>query len=490
MKKLVAVLMCLMIVLSLFSCNVKIDGNSSTDADNGAENDTNDTNNTNHDHDNDGNNTSDDEEFGRIVDSAEHYKIIRVGLGENEYHIYDRWGKEVLVEVTNRPLRISIIDKLMIEIRIGMGTGTSVSKYYDIQNDRFSEEYLNVVAVSGNLLACVGASQDDGATKGSLVVRDIFDKNGFFKAFSLDFSPHEVMPISHAEFTEREMALELIYLNQNSEVDESVTLPIRTSTFDNDAFTEADLAIMAYEQVLNGEKPVFDTRWASYFYLMDVITPYNMPHLQDEENLEYAYTDMDKDGVSELVIDFGDTLILRYYEGTVYLYSFVFRNLYYLQTDGSHSWNHNGSDFEYGENQLYFEGIDIKERSLWHIVNDGEPNAEYYIGDKQVTEEEIIKYFEDNPKTKIKFSPLEVSWVNKISQADAVLLAQAYWNPFGDEGEKGYIIVPGYNENAPLFVYVILKKHYVEDHWSVIDEIWIHKNTGEAIIPYTPDGKG
>ena len=237
-----------------------------------------------------------------------------------------------------------------------------------------------------------------------------------------------------------------------------------------------EIAMEMYAQTLNG--------LASY------TTPYSGIPLCECENLGYTYVDLDGDSINELIIDCGDTLILRYYEGTVYFYEFTFRSLYYLKTDGSYSWNHTGSDFEYGENQIYFEGAALKTREIWRIINDGEPDAEYYIGDKMVTQEEILKYFEDNPKTKIKFSPLEVSWVNKISQADAVLLAQAYWNPFGDEGEKGYIIVPGYNENAPLFVYVILKKHYVEDHWSVIDEIWIHKNTGEAIIPYAPDGKG
>ncbi len=415
MKKYIVFLLCLTMILSLFSCNVKIDGNSSPDADNGAANGTNDTDKTNPDHENDGDSTSDDGDFGQIVDSADHYKIIRVGLGENEYHIYDRWGKEVLVEVTNRPLSISMIDQWVIEIRIGMGTGTSVSKYYDVQNDRFSEEYLDVVAASGNLLAYVDATQGNDANKGTLAVRDIFDKNGFFKTFSLDFSPREVMPISHAEFTEREMALELVYRNQDSEVNESVTLPVRTSTLDQNAFTKADKAIMVYEQVLNGRYQVFDVRWESYSYLKDVSTPYMMTPLEDEASLRYAYTDMDKDGICELVIDCGDTLILRYYEGTVYLYSFIFRNLYGLQTDGSHSWNHNGSDFEYGETQLYFEGADIKSRELWRIVNDGEPDAKYYIGSSEVSPEELQKYWEENPKARILFSSLIVFWQNQNS---------------------------------------------------------------------------
>ena len=38
-------------------------------------------------------------------------------------------------------------------------------------------------------------------------------------------------------------------------------------------------------------------------------------------------------------------------------------------------------------------------------------NIENLKSYKQVTQEEILKYIEDNPKTRIEFSPLEVSWL-------------------------------------------------------------------------------
>ena len=179
---------------------------------------------------------------------------------------------------------------------------------------------------------------------------------------------------------------------------------------DVSVLSEAERAMEMYEAVLKNEINVYETDIEEYNYLADCKTPYNRIPLSDCERLKYAYTDMDNDGINELVIDCGDTLILRYYEGTMYLYPFTFRSLYYLKTDGSYSWNHTGSDFEYGEDQIYFEGAELKSRELYRIVNDGEPNAEYYIGDKQVTQEEILKYIEDNPKTRIEFSPLEVSW--------------------------------------------------------------------------------
>ena len=147
-----------------------------------------------------------------------------------------------------------------------------------------------------------------------------------------------------------------------------------------------------------------------YSYLKDCKTPYNRIPLCELENMGYVYMDVDGDSINELVIDCGDTLILRYYEGCIYVYPFIFRNMYQLNTDVSYSWNHTGQNFEYGENQLAFDGAELKTKELWRIVNDGEPNAEYYIDGKQVTHEELLKYFEDNPKTKVEFLPLEVSW--------------------------------------------------------------------------------
>ena len=254
-------------------------------------------------------------------------------------------------------------------------------------------------------------------------------------------------------------------------------------------YTDAERAMQMYEAALNCDIKVYDTVWDQFVYLNDCKTPYSMIPLNELDSLKYAYTDMDSNSVNELVIDCGDTLVLRYYEETVYLYSFTFRNLYYLNTDGSHAWNHTGSDFEYGERKLFFEGAKLKTKELWRIVNDGEPNAEYYIEGKQVTLEELLKYFEDNPKTKVKFLPFEVSWLNKVSRYEAITIAENYWEDFDIE-ENGYCVEHAVNANAPDSVYVMVIKRFVIDHYSTFDEIWVDKNTGETIAPYAPDGKG
>ena len=258
---------------------------------------------------------------------------------------------------------------------------------------------------------------------------------------------------------------------------------------DGSVLSAAERAMEMYEAVLNNEIKVYETDIEEYNYLTNCKTPYNGIPLGDCKQLKYAYTDIDNDSINELVIDCSDTLILRYYEGTVYVYPFTFRQLYYLNTDGSFAWSYTGQNFEYGRRQLYFEGAKLKTKDLYRIVNDGEPNAEYYIEGKQVTSEELQKYIADNAKTRVEFLPLEVSWQNEISEDEAIALAKKYWEGFDIE-ENGYQVEIGYNKAAPVSVHVVIIRYYVIDHYSTFDEIWIDKNTGEAIVPYDTDGKG
>lgn len=250
-------------------------------------------------------------------------------------------------------------------------------------------------------------------------------------------------------------------------------------------FYSNDLAMQMYEAALNNEIMVYETVEEKFQYLKDYRTPYDRIPLEELGSLSYIYMDVDGDSVNELVIDCGDTLILRYHECKVYVYPFTFRNLYDLTEDGSYYWNHTGTDFEYGEKKLAFEGAKLASKSVWRIVNDGEPNAEYYIGDKQVSEEEILKYLEGNPKTRVEFSPLEVSWMNEISYYEAFSLAEKYWERY-EIDKNHYLVEHGWNSNAPSSVYVMVIRRSVIDHYSTFDEIWIDKNTGKAIVPYDP----
>lgn len=474
MKKYVALLLCLIMILSLISCDT-------TDKNKDTENDTANTESLEKD---------DGTKDASISDiNKQYYKIEEIELAKVRYYIYDSNGNVVLSDETDRPLDISMLGDNIVDICIGMGSGISIHKYYDVQSNRFSEEYTYVAAASGNLVAYIDTSMEDPMTNRVLVVRDIFDKNTFYKSFGLDFSPTVHDPIESAIFTDGEVELEVVYLSERPPVSLSITIPIRRAVGEGEILSHAERAMQAYEAALKNEIKVYETDIEEYNYLKDCKTPYNRIPLCKLESMGYVYMDVDGDSLNELVINCGDTLILRYYEGCVYVYPFTFRGISNLHTDGSYYWNDTGVNFEYGENQLAFDGAELKPKKIWRIVNGGEPNAEYYIGDKQVTQEEILKYIEDNPKTKVEFLPLEVSWLNKISRSEAITLAKDYWKNFNIE-ENGYIVEVGVNDWAPSSVYVFIIRRYVIDHYSTFDEIWIDKTSGEAIIPYAPDGKG
>lgn len=278
--------------------------------------------------------------------------------------------------------------------------------------------------------------------------------------------------------------------SNNDSTNDHITLPPELSP-------EAKIAMEMYEAVLKNEIKVYETDIKQHNYLADCKTPYDRILLRACGKLGYAYTDLDGDTVPELIIDCGDTLILRYYRGAVFVYPFTFRQLYYLNTDGSYSWNHTGQDFEYGQSKIYFEGAELKSKELSCVVNDGEPNAEYYIEGKQVTKEEILKYIEDNPKTKVEFSALCMPWQKTISLESAMEIASEYWH-------ERYQIMPGDKDSHTGFPYAILPKHsYNENylialawlvegsHYSTIEMIEIDAFTGEIIVdPYESDGKG
>ncbi len=171
-------------------------------------------------------------------------------------------------------------------------------------------------------------------------------------------------------------------------------------------FTEAEIAQQTYDGVLCNQIKVYDDLRGRYEYLKDCTTPYmQTPLYKIKDSLRYAYQDLDGDGMDELIIDCGDTLILRYYKGTVFLYDFTFRNLYCLNTDGSYCWNHTGQSFEYGMKQLYFEGSELKSKVLYRVVD----NIAFYIGEACVSEKALQDYIDANPKKEVTFTPLTIA---------------------------------------------------------------------------------
>ena len=501
MKKLLALLLCFTMLFSLVSCfNSLRDPAANTTVTNDIADTGESTTETQ--------NTPTDTP-AEIIESTKYYKIEKLLLSTVRYSIYDSNGTVVLCEETDYRLQISMLNETVVDIRISIGQGIVTHKYYDVQNNRFSQEYCYVAATSNNLIAYIDTPMDDLNDR-KLVVRDIFDETIFCKSFGLYFSIAVPDPIHSARFTEGEEEIEIVYLmRENPPVQQTVTLPIRRTVSSEDLSCEAEKAMEAYEAALKNEIRVYETDIGTFNYVMNCKTPYNRIPLNDMDNLKYVYMDVDGDTVNELVIDCGDTLILRYYEGIVYVYPFTFRNMYDLNTDGSYSWNHTGQDVEYGENQLFFDGAKRKAKELWRIVNDGEPNAKYYIEGVQVTHEALLTYFENNPKTAVTFTPFELSMEGAISPEEALKIADEYWG-YVDGGKDAAcgttflsrVVVS--NEPNPICLYYrvawqVERYSHWEEGWEsrppysieIHKEVLVNIYTGEC-VPYSvsePGGK-
>ena len=261
---------------------------------------------------------------------------------------------------------------------------------------------------------------------------------------------------------------------------------------------EAEKAMEMYEAALRNEITVFETDSLVFNCLMNCKTPYDRIPLSDFVSLRYAYTDLDGDTVPELVIDCGDTLILRYYMGIVYAYPFTFRQIDRLNADGSYSWNHTGQAFEYGESQLFFEDAKIRSRELWRIVNDGTPDAEYYIEGRSSTLEELQTYLESRQGTEVAFAPLAFSMEDSISAEEARNIANQYWGEIDGEmdgacGTTRINRVVIVNEPTPICPYYrvawqVEQYSHWEEGWEdrppyatkTYKQILVHMSTGEC----------
>ena len=264
-------------------------------------------------------------------------------------------------------------------------------------------------------------------------------------------------------------------------------------------FSEAELIEEIYQSALDNKTKVYDVETEEYKFLKGCKAPYGKTYLSDVPDLKYAFVDFDGDGIGEPVIGCGGRIVLRYYNRRVYAYSLAFRHAYDLKTDGSFDWNHNGERFEYGSNQIYFEGAELKIKELWRIVDDGQPNAEYYIDGKRVSHEEILEYFERNPKTNVDYSPIDKTWYDRISLEEAYEIAKDHLR-FRDEpdGAAGKTIVPKLieidmpDDESVYYHFLWINEYY--DHrmegWEnrapysmeVHKEVLVDVTTGECIV--------
>ena len=252
-------------------------------------------------------------------------------------------------------------------------------------------------------------------------------------------------------------------------------------------------AVYEFDRVLSGAP--FSNVWVPseerHVSLMDyaVTTPSGKKLLSEIRDLKFAFVDLDGDTVEELIIDCGEILVLHFFVVTVYLYPLSVDQAYQLNTDGTFAWKSAGETREYGERRItgYY-----RTEELWKIVNDGEPNAEYYVGGERVTKEQLQKYLTENPRTAVSFLSLDQLWGGMLSPLKAIDVGKEYWSYLLIEDEYGIELKfqsEIYGDDVPKDVYIVQLVRYDSHHNSqYIDEIWVDKISGEGKSPFGAKG--
>lgn len=258
-------------------------------------------------------------------------------------------------------------------------------------------------------------------------------------------------------------------------------------------FSEGAIALQMYEAAINDTVPVFD-EYLGEFQLCSY--PLNGLPLKEQLLNGKAIIDLDLDGIREYIIQTTayDTILLHYHDGVVYVFSFLERNLHDLCTDGTFFWRDTTNEgFEYGASKLLFNGSELKIKPIYRIVNDGTPNAQYYIGSKQVDQQKMTSYLKRFFKTRVHFSefyPYPI-WKNRLTVEDALQIASSHWGiKTGDiDEETGYRYILFYFYKSEKTYIIQLAWLVDEHHYSSLDVIEIDAYTGEIYNPAL-DGKG
>lgn len=161
----------------------------------------------------------------QIIDSGKYYRIYKENDNQVRYEIYNPEGKIALSKKTDRPIEINMIGDNIIDIGIGMGTGITIHKYYNVNENIFSQDFTNVLSDSDKLIAYIDVSKENPLKNRKVIVQNIFDKSLFYKEFQLDFSNVDT-PVIEAEFSKDGTSLQLTYLSGEGQIQISETLDL------------------------------------------------------------------------------------------------------------------------------------------------------------------------------------------------------------------------------------------------------------------------
>ena len=162
-----------------------------------------------------------------MIQNSKFYKIYENNITDVIYEIYDINNEIMYSDSTENPLKIDMLNNTIIDVSIGMGTGITIHKYFDIENRLVSDEYSYVLANYDNLVAYIDVPKENSFENRKIAVHNKFDKNVFYKEFDMDFSDVDT-PITYARFIENGKVLEITYLSGANQIVKSILLNLET----------------------------------------------------------------------------------------------------------------------------------------------------------------------------------------------------------------------------------------------------------------------
>ena len=170
-----------------------------------------------------------------------------------------------------------------------------------------------------------------------------------------------------------------------------------------------------FEKILNYEMKINSVDK----YLWEFYFSFGNGSIASLDSVETCYLDMDGDGIKELLLrsGIGDHIILRYHEGSVYLYEFSYKEMGRVYEDGSYSWSGptylEDNSLNYGITRLTFDESNINPKSIYTIY-DGDNESYFTINGKLASKSELDALVESRKNIK------EVTWTTYTLDPDKI----------------------------------------------------------------------
>lgn len=176
-------------------------------------------------------------------------------------------------------------------------------------------------------------------------------------------------------------------IEANKTTDNNIQENVENITNENISYNSTNKKQLLINVMNNKQKFINEDNKETYLKDLEIVEN------QKAEVDKYAFVDMDKDGIEELVIyttsDYGAYIILHYENDKVYGFMIGVRSLENLKNDGSFMRSSGANSNEYSRMAFNKNSYSIKKEAVYDVTN-----KVYEIDNTGVSEKEIKEYVE------------------------------------------------------------------------------------------------